>query len=179
MQKWCTRASWIGLACQLAVTAVAQSPGGENDYKLGPDSQFNPAVPHGKVSKHTFLAGTNSVFPGTARDYWVYIPAQYDGNRAAALMVFQDGGGYVGTNGTWRVPLVFDNLIARGEIPVIIGVFVRPGVVKAAAPAAALDRFNRSLEYDGLGEAYARFLLDELLHLVFNLIPDVFLIARP
>ena len=77
MRKWYTQASWIGLACQLAVTAVAQSPAGDNDYKLGPDSQFNPAVPHGKVSKHTFLAGTNSVFPGTARDYWVYIPAQY------------------------------------------------------------------------------------------------------
>ncbi len=163
MRKWYTQASWIGLACQLAVTAVAQSPAGDNDYKLGPDSQFNPAVPHGKVSKHTFLAGTNSVFPGTARDYWVYIPAQYDGNRPAALMVFQDGGGYVGTNGTWRVPLVFDNLIAKGEMPVTIGVFVNPGIVPSVRGTNSLPRFNRSYEYDGLGGGYARFLAEELL----------------
>jgi sugar lactone lactonase YvrE len=35
-------------------------------------------------------------------------------------------------------------------------------VVKATSPEA-LDRFNRSYEYDGLGDNYARFLLDELL----------------
>src|SRR5439155_25493726 len=37
-----------------------------------------------------------------------------------------------------------------------------PGVVKAILPKA-LDRFNRSLEYDGLGGDYAKFLIDELL----------------
>jgi sugar lactone lactonase YvrE len=66
----------------------------------------------------------------------------------------------------WNAPTVFDNLIARGELPVIIGVFVTPGVVRAADPAYALDRFNRSYEYDGLGDAYARFLLEELLPFV-------------
>ena len=44
-----------------------------------------------------------------------------------------------------------------------IGVFVAPGVVKATDANAALDRFNRSFEYDGLGDDYARFLLEELL----------------
>lgn len=135
----------------------------DNDYKLGPDSQFNPAVPHGKVTKHLLVAGTNSVFPGTVRDYWVYVPAQYDGSRPAALMVFQDGGGYVGTNGTWRVPLVFDNLIAKGEMPVTVGVFVNPGVVPSVRGTNALPRFNRSYEYDGMGGGYARFLDEELL----------------
>ena len=47
-------------------------------------------------------------------------------------------------------------------MPVTIGVFVTPGRVKAPT-GQALDRFNRSLEYDGLGSDYARFLLDELL----------------
>jgi sugar lactone lactonase YvrE/predicted esterase len=48
-------------------------------------------------------------------------------------------------------------------MPVLIGVFVMPGVVKSADAEAALDRFNRSYEYDGLGDSYVRFLLEELL----------------
>lgn len=48
-------------------------------------------------------------------------------------------------------------------MPVTIGVFVMHGRVKAANADAALDRFNRSYEYDGLGDNYARFILDELL----------------
>ena len=48
-------------------------------------------------------------------------------------------------------------------MPVTIGVFINPGIVKAYDSAAALDRFNRSFEYDGLGDAYARFVLDEIL----------------
>ena len=47
-------------------------------------------------------------------------------------------------------------------MPVTIGVFVMHGRVKAPYDKA-LDRFNRSYEYDGLGDSYARFLLDELL----------------
>ena len=153
------RAAGLALGAFLGLAVQAQ----DNDYKLGPDSQFNPAVPHGKVTKHTLLASTNSVFPGTVRDYWVYVPAQYDGSRPAALMVFQDGGGYVGTNGTWRVPVVFDNLIAKGEMPVTVGVFVNPGIVPSLRGTNALPRFNRSYEYDGLGGGYARFVEEELL----------------
>ncbi|MFO0959274.1 MAG: SMP-30/gluconolactonase/LRE family protein [Isosphaeraceae bacterium] len=47
-------------------------------------------------------------------------------------------------------------------MPVTIGVFITPGRVPALS-GEALDRFNRSYEYDGLGDAYARFLIDELL----------------
>ncbi len=135
----------------------------DNDYQPGPDSKYNAAVPHGAVTKHTFLAGPKSAFPGTVRDYWVYIPKQYDGQKPAALMLFQDGGGYIGTNGAWRVPIVFDNLIARGEMPMTIGVFANPGVLPSVHGTNALPRFNRSLEYDGLGDDYARFVTDELL----------------
>lgn len=149
----------MALALGGPVGLVAQD---QNDYKLGPDSQFNPEVPHGAVTKRTFVAGATSQFPGTARDYWVYVPKQYDGQRPACLMVFQDGGGYVSTNGSWRVPLVFDNLIAKKEMPVTIGVFVNPGVVPALS-TTTLPRYNRSYEYDGLGDAYARFLAEELL----------------
>ncbi|HWX19974.1 MAG TPA: SMP-30/gluconolactonase/LRE family protein [Candidatus Binatia bacterium] len=143
-----------------------------DDYQLGPDSQLQPGVPHGKIEKFTFAS--NKIFPGTVRDYWVYVPAQYDAARPACLMVFQDGGGYVTTNGSWRVPIVFDNLIARKEMPVTIGLFINPGVVPAAN-SNALPRFNRSLEYDGLGDHYVRFLLEEILPEVtkrWNLAPD-------
>src|SRR4029453_1953758 len=59
--------------------------------------------------------------------------------------------------------LVLNNLIAKGDMPVTIGVFVMHGRVKAFDSEKALDRFNRSYEYDGLGDAYARFVLEELL----------------
>src|SRR5205823_13888658 len=98
----------------------------------------------------------SKIFPGTVRDYWIYVPAQYTGEKPACVYVGQDGIGF-------KAPTVFDNLIARKEMPVTIGVFVTPGIVKSTDAAKALDRFNRSYEYDGLGDNYARFLLDELL----------------
>src|SRR6187401_3591166 len=84
-------------------------------------------VHKGEVTKHSF--DKSKIFPGTVRDYWVYVPKQYNPAKPACVMVFQDGAGYVKTNGEWRVPIVFDNLIARKELPVIIGVFINPGTI--------------------------------------------------
>jgi sugar lactone lactonase YvrE/enterochelin esterase-like enzyme len=112
-----------------------------------------PAVPKGEVTKYTF--DKSKVFPGTVRDYWIYVPRQYDPAKPACLYVNQDGVQF-------NAPAVFDQLIAAKEMPVTIGVFIMHGRVKAPSPQA-LDRFNRSYEYDGLGDNYARFLLDELL----------------
>ena len=131
-----------------------------DDYQLGPDSQPQAGVPAGKDEK--LALPVSKVFPGANHECWVYVPAQYDAARPAALMVFQDGGGYVNRTGQWRVPVVFDNLIARGDMPVTIGVFINPGVVPASGPDA-LPRYNRSYEYDGLGDVYVRFLLEEVL----------------
>src|SRR6476661_4698949 len=87
-----------------------------DDYQLGPDSMPQAGIPHGRVEQFMF---TNSmVFPGTTRACSIYVPAQYDGSKPAGLMVFQDGQGYANTNGQQRVPVVFDNLIQRGEMPV-------------------------------------------------------------
>jgi enterochelin esterase family protein len=130
-----------------------------DDYKLGPDSQPQE-VPHGEVKKAVF--DKSQVFPGTTRDYWVYVPKQYDAAKPACLMVFFDGGGYVKPDGGTRATVVFDNLIAKKEMPVTIGVFIQPGTIKATEPPAK-DRTNRSFEYDSLGDANARFVLDELL----------------
>jgi len=148
----------------LLCASAARNVVAAEQYQLGPDSLERAAgVPKGRVEKFTFTE--SKVFPETTRDCWVYIPAQYDGSKPAALMVFQDGNSYVNETGGQRVPIVFDNLIARGEMPVTIGIFLNPGNRTAAdSPSGgANNRSNRSFEYDSLGDAYARFLLNELL----------------
>jgi gluconolactonase len=125
-----------------------------DNYEPGPDSKPQAGVPKGEIIKFTF--DQSKVYPGTTRDYWVYVPAQYQPDKPACVYVQQDGIRF-------QAPTVFDNLINRKEMPVTIAVFVAPGVLKAADANTALDRFNRSYEYDGLGDTYARFLLDELL----------------
>jgi gluconolactonase len=110
-------------------------------------------VPQGEVTKYSFE--TSKIFPGTVRDYWVYVPRQYDPAKPACVHVNQDGIQF-------NAPAVFDELIHKREMPVTIGVFIMHGRVKANSDGA-LDRFNRSYEYDGLGDNYVRFVLDELL----------------
>jgi enterochelin esterase family protein len=116
-------------------------------------------VPAGKVTAHQWAS---TLFGGTTRDYWVYVPAQYDGTEPAAVMVFQDGAGCVKPDGTIRVPIVFDNLIHRREMPVTIGIFINPGSFPAIDKRLP-PRSNRSFEYDTLSNQYARFLLEEIL----------------
>lgn len=138
------------LLCTLPL--FAQAP--EENYPVDPASQEQPGVPKGEVLKFTF--DRSKIFPGTWREYWVYVPAQYKPETPACVYVNQDGI-------QWKAPTVFDNLIHKKEMPVTIGVFVMHGRVKAANSNEANDRFNRSFEYDGLGDAYARFILDEIL----------------
>ncbi|MBM3847016.1 MAG: gluconolactonase, partial [Verrucomicrobia bacterium] len=146
-------------ALTLLGATCASLQAAETEYPFTPDSQIQPGVPQGRVEKRSW---TSRIFPGTVRDYWVYVPAQYDGTKPVCVMVFQDGGGYVTTNGQWRVPVVFDNLIHQKAMPVTAGIFINPGVVPATS-SNSLPRFNRSFEYDGLGDRYARFLLEEIL----------------
>ncbi|HSE21203.1 MAG TPA: SMP-30/gluconolactonase/LRE family protein [Pyrinomonadaceae bacterium] len=139
------------LVLSFVINATAQSI---DNYEPGPDSKVQPNAPKGEVLKFTFA--NSKIFPGTTRDYWIYVPVQYKPEKPACVLVTQDGIKY-------QSPIVLDNLIAKNEVPVIIGVFVTPGVMKAVDGTKALDRFNRSYEYDGLGDNYARFLLEELL----------------
>ena len=124
-----------------------------DDYVPGPDSNPQEGVPKGEVIKDTFEQ--SKIFPGTWREYWVYVPKQLERAKPAPVMVFQDGIQY-------KAPVVFDNLIHKKDIPPLVGVFVMHGRVRPSI-SNALDRFNRSYEYDGLGDAYARFLQEELL----------------
>jgi sugar lactone lactonase YvrE/enterochelin esterase-like enzyme len=110
-------------------------------------------VPVGDVIKGEFTQ--SKIYPGTWREYWVYVPKQLDRSRPAPVMVFQDGLQY-------NAPTVFDDLIVKKAIPAMVGVFVMHGRVKAPS-ADALDRMNRSFEYDAVSDDYARFLVDEML----------------
>ncbi|MEK7833643.1 MAG: SMP-30/gluconolactonase/LRE family protein [Acidobacteriota bacterium] len=139
----------------IASAALAQPPSQPQEtYPPHPDSVEQPGVPKGEVMKFTFE--NSKIFPGTWREYWVYIPKQYSPDKPACVYVNQDGI-------QWNAPMVFDNLIHKKEMPVTIGVFVMHGKVRPGDPNTALDRFNRSFEYDGLGDNYARFIVDELL----------------
>lgn len=134
-----------------AALLFAQTPA--ENYPVDPASVEHAGVPRGEVMKFTF---TNSkIFPGTTREYWVYVPAQYKPSAPACVYINQDGL-------QWKANTVFDNLINSKEMPVTIGVFVNPGIVKAP-DNNSLDRYNRSYEYDGLGDNYARFILEEVL----------------
>jgi gluconolactonase len=158
----------IALAFGLLLRAQV---GAAEDYVLGPDSERHAGVPQGKVTTYEW---TSKIYPGTVRDYWVYVPAQYKPEKPACTMVFQDGGTFVNETGSFRTPIVFDNLIHKGDLPVIIAVFVNPGVVVPPGPDTQ-GRFNRRYEYDAVGERYPRFLMEEILPEVgklYNLSPD-------
>jgi enterochelin esterase family protein len=118
-------------------------------YTDQPDLQARSDVPKGKLTQQE--KWKSKVFDGTTRDWWVYVPAQYSADSPAAVMVFQDGAGYKDF-----VSTVFDNLIAKKEMPVTVGVFINPGTFEGG-------RSNRSFEYDTLSDQYARFLLEEIL----------------
>src|SRR6187431_1362915 len=68
----------------------------------------------------------SKIYPGTERNYWVYVPKQYDASKPAAVMVVQDG---LSRATGWRLPRVLDSLIEAKKIPVIIGIFVDHGQV--------------------------------------------------
>ncbi len=140
----------------LLVAAVVQA----EPFPHGPDSERQEGVPQGVVTKHTWQS---QIFPGTTRDYWVYVPAQYDGKAPACVMVFQDGHAYVSETGRFRAPVVMDNLIHQGEMPVTIGIFINPGHAGETPPEKPWDASNRSFEYNTLGDQYARFLAEEIL----------------
>jgi enterochelin esterase family protein len=156
--------AWLRtLVTVAAVSVLPVLPAAEPyAFKATTDHQVQPGVPQGKVIQ--MPTWESKIFPNTTRDWWVYVPANYKPDGSAALMVFQDGRNYINPTGNFRAPIVFDNLIARGEMPVTLAVFVMPGHQKdAAPPKKGASASNRGLEYNALGDRYARFLLEEIL----------------
>lgn len=144
-------------ACLLPIVAMAE------DYHHGPDSERSDTVPRGQVVQR--LHQGSQVYPGTQRRYSIYVPDQYGPGVTAALMVFQDGHAYEGEKGDFRVPVVFDNLIAAGAMPPTIAVMIDPGhqgelpEKRGWKPRPS----NRSIEYDTVSDDYADFLINEVL----------------
>ena len=133
-------------------------------YPLGSDSMVQEGVPQGVVSEHEWLE--SKVFPGTKRRYSVYVPQQYDASQPVALMVFQDGHEYLKAEGLYRATVVMDNLIAKGEMPVTIGLFIDPGHLVEELPEKRgwePHAENRSFEYDSLSGDYVQFLISEII----------------
>jgi enterochelin esterase family protein len=146
------------------LAANASAAATDDVYLLGPDSQPHQGVPQGKVVGPQTLF--SQVFTNS-RNYWVYVPAQYDGTQAACLMIFQDGHAFVNLKGDYRIPYVFDNLIYRREMPVTIGVFINPGHTPEQPESTSTNWGdsinNRPTEYNELNERYARLIVNELL----------------
>jgi gluconolactonase len=142
----------FGLCLSVCLSALAQVP--VENYPVDSASVVHPGVPKGEILK--FKLEDSKIFPGQMHEYSVYIPAEYDPAKPACVYINQDG---IQAN----APVVFDNLIYSKEMPVTIGVFILPGRLVSADEKTALDRYGRSFEYDGLGDAYARFLVEELL----------------
>ena len=143
-------------------------------YKTDPDSLPQASVPKGKLEGPFIFK--SQVFSNTVRRYWTYVPAQYTAEKPACVLVFQDGQRATRTNGSLRVPQVMENLIAKKEMPVTIGIFITPGARgEEYVEVGGGNPNNRSYEYDSLGDRYARFIIDEMLPEVgkkYNLTKD-------
>jgi gluconolactonase len=125
----------------------------QNLYPLGPDSKPQPGVPIGKV--FDFAIADSKFFPGTERTIHVYVPAQYAAEKPACVWVALDG-----LSAT--MPIVFDNLIHKKEIPVTIAIGLQSGTTQSVHPPKN-PRFDRSCEFDSLTGVLGDFILQELL----------------
>ena len=108
----------------------------------------------------TFTMSESLRYPGTQREVLVYVPTQYRDTAPACLLVCMDGILYDATT-------VLDNLIATGEMPVTIGVFINPGVVYDEDNQVV--RYNRCKEFDSTDDTWAQFIEQELLPQVLAL----------
>jgi enterochelin esterase family protein len=161
------------LPCLLAISllgAEPKKPDYDSQYVLGPDSQEKEGVPKGTVTEYEMA--DSKTFLGYGRKWALYVPKQYDASKEACLMIFQDGIGYANAKGQWRVPVVFDNLIAQGKMPVTIALFINPGFSPDPknpkgkdSKGKPLGKSNRSFEYDSVTDLYPKFLLEEMIPL--------------
>ena len=139
------------------------------------DHMPQKGVPKGKLIGP--MEFHSKIFKHTVRQYWLYIPAQYQASKPASLLVVQDGQRAVHAQGSMRVPQIMENLIAKGDMPVTIGLFVTPGNLSKQYPPdlGMSNPDQRAQEYDALNDRYARMLIEELIpHIAkqYNLTQD-------
>ena len=163
----------IALSASLAVFAQAPqptAPSPDSQYRLGPDSLPQDAVPKGEIRGPFTLP--SQVYPGTQHTWWVYVPAQYDPAAPASLMIFNDGHAFKDPDGDIRAQNVLDNLIYRHEIPIMLAVFIDPGRTPEQPEPTPHDwgdnNTNRRVEYNSLDDKYPRVIVDELMPVLYR-----------
>ncbi|MGA2729481.1 MAG: alpha/beta hydrolase-fold protein [Terracidiphilus sp.] len=166
----------VGMLHQFHYLVKGEKFGGSLDVPaFAPLSYLKEGVSSGTLSEK--IVHTSKIYDGMKSEYWIYVPAEYDAKTPAALMVFQDGGGYIDRDGNNPTLNVIDNLIAQKKIPVMICVFINPGDIADAAGTPTYnfvktygDKWQRTLKdsmrstlYDTVSDRYARFLRGEIL----------------
>jgi enterochelin esterase family protein len=153
----------FGVALALLAGAQAAEPRKPGEYPPTIDSIAQPGVAKGKLigplEFHSKIIDGNTV-----RRYWIYVPVGYDPKSPPNLLVFQDGQRAIGP--ILNIPTVLDNLIAKGDIPKTLGIFITPGNSNTEHYPDNLGQGNpnhRAQEYDQTSDAYTRMLIDELM----------------
>ena len=144
----------------LILTSAAEAQELRHNAQYPDDPAFSPVADSlkGLIIRGEFI--NSSIYPETRREWQVYVPVQYDGQSPACLLVGLDGI-------LFNASTVMDNLIACGQMPVTIGVFVQPGV--SYDEDGNVLRYNRSNEFDRTDGTFARFLETEILPMVEQL----------
>lgn len=145
------------------VLAEQSPPRGAGEYPLTQDSLPQVGVKRGSLEGPFEFHST--ILANTVRRYWIYIPAHYNRKQPPALLLFHDGQRAISAQGSLHVPSVLDNLIARGDIPSTLAIFITPGNLSEQYPddLGLQNPNNRMAEYDSLSDKYARMLVEELL----------------
>ena len=138
---------------------------GDAHYHPCAEAYARDGVPSGEVLSFKNW-DQSSVFANTRRDIWVYKSSGADVAECLNLMVFNDGAGYLGRNGSVRATTVLDNLFNAGELAPTLGIFINPGLPPNAERPTRLAQRQHSLEYDSCHDLYLRFLVDEIVPFV-------------
>ena len=117
---------------------------------------------------------SSAVYPDTLRNLWIVTPHDLGADASPALLIFNDGAGYLREDGAIRAQRVLDSLNSDGSIGPVVGVFISPGRPLDVAPSASpwdmnldpLAQRQRSVEYDSMTNRYATLLVDEVLPFV-------------
>jgi enterochelin esterase family protein len=141
-------------------TGIQCDPGVEGDgsFEQEQPAQGTPMEAMGQAQgmltdQETF----QSDIYGYGFNYRIYVPAQYEAGKPAALMIFQDGQLYYNEmNGN----IIFDALIEEGSMPVTISVHIEPGEA-------------RSEEYDTRDDKYGEMLTTEFIPQVIEAQYDI------
>lgn len=138
----------------------------EDSYTIHPDSTKREGATYNRAAH--FVLEECKAYPGVKHDWWVYLPVNYRKDEPARVMFFLDGLEYLMA---CKVHYCIDNLLADGDIPNMIAVFVGPGDKGPGYPNGMGGTDNRSIEYDSVDDRFVNFIIDEIYPLVAANIP--------